>query len=152
MSKKLRLLVAVDFSEASERALKAAAAVARKARASVAIVHARPSSDLKAAVLEDRGDLVRLSPRLMRLGLAAHYRKLLKEARRRIPGARTRLLVGWPGRTIAREAAQGYDLIVVGSRGRGAVSRTLLGSTTQDLLHRAGIPVMVVESLSRSTR
>ena len=152
MSKKLRLLVAVDFSEASDRALKAAAAVVRRTRASVTIVHARPSSDLKAAVLEDRGDLARLSAPLMRQGLAAHYRKLLEEARRQIPGARARLLVGFPASAIAREAAQGYDLVVVGSRGRGAVSRILLGSTTQELLHRTRIPVMVVESPSRSAR
>jgi nucleotide-binding universal stress UspA family protein len=152
MRSKLRLLVAVDFSKASGRALEAAAALAKKTDAAVTIVHARPSSDTKAAILEDRGDLVPLSQRRSRRGLKTHYRQLLEAAARRIPGARTRLLVGWPSLAIARETARGYDLLVVGSRGRGAVSRALLGSTTQELLHRSRVPVLVVESPSRSVR
>jgi nucleotide-binding universal stress UspA family protein len=152
MRKPLRLLVAVDFSDASRRALKAAAAIARRTGASVTIVHARPSSDLKALVLEDRGDLARLSAKLLRHSLAAHYRKRLEEARRLFPKARVRLLVGYPALMIAKEAAHGFDLVVIGSRGRGAVSRGLLGSTTQELLRRAKVPVMVVESPSRSLR
>jgi nucleotide-binding universal stress UspA family protein len=152
MRPKLRLLVAVDFSKPSDRAVRTAAAIARKTGASVMIVHARPSSDLKAAVVEDLGDLARLSRSRMRAGLESHYRWLLEKSRRRIPEARTRLLVGWPSATIAREARRGYDLLVVGSRGRGAVSRALLGSTTEELLHRSRIPVLVVESPSRSAR
>jgi len=36
------------------------------------------------------------------------------------------------------------DLIVVGQRGLGTVSRTLLGSTSDFILHHSKIPVMVV--------
>jgi nucleotide-binding universal stress UspA family protein len=152
MRPKLRLLVAVDFSRSSRRALQAAARIAKKAGASVTIVHARPASDLKAAVLENLGELARLPRRRLGEGLARHYASLLQKSRRQLPGAKTRLLVGWPARTIAREARRGYDLLVVGSRGRGAVSRALLGSTTQELLHRSRVPVLVVESPSRSAR
>jgi len=152
MRPKLRLLVAVDFSQASDRALKAAANIAKKTGASVTIIHARPSSDLRAAVLENIGDLLLLTRRRLSEGLAGHYASLLEKSRRQIPGATTRLLVGWSAGTIAREAHRGYDLLIVGSRGRGAVSRALLGSTTQELLHRSRIPVLVVESPSRSTR
>ncbi len=48
-----------------------------------------------------------------------------------------------PVRALLDEAA-GARLLVVGSRGRGALSGTLLGSTSQALLHRAPCPVAVV--------
>jgi nucleotide-binding universal stress UspA family protein len=152
MRSPLRLLVAVDFSKASDRAVTSAAAIAKKTHAAVTIVHARPTSDVKAAILEERADIVRLSRRLARRALALHYRHLLEVVARRIPRAQTRLVSGWPPAAIARLAVRGYDLVVVGRRGRGAVSRTLLGSTTQELLRRCRVPVLVVESPSRSTR
>lgn len=42
------------------------------------------------------------------------------------------------------DAAQGYDLLVVGSHGRKGVDRFLLGSVSHGIVHRAGCSVLVV--------
>lgn len=50
---------------------------------------------------------------------------------------------GVPIPTIA-EAAKGFDLLVMGTHGRTGLDKLLLGSVTEGVLHRVGIPVLVV--------
>ncbi len=52
---------------------------------------------------------------------------------------------GHPAETLVKVAeAKGADLIVVGSRGLRAISRIMLGSTSDRVLHLAKVPVLVV--------
>lgn len=55
-----------------------------------------------------------------------------------------RCLDGPPAMTLASACADGIDLLVVGSRGYGPVSRVLLGSTSHELLTTAACPLLVV--------
>lgn len=48
-----------------------------------------------------------------------------------------------PARELVR-AAQGAQMIVTGSRGRGGFAALLLGSTSRAVIHRAHLPVVVV--------
>jgi nucleotide-binding universal stress UspA family protein len=60
-----------------------------------------------------------------------------------VPASEPVLLVGSPAPVLADAAhAGGFDLLVVGSRGRGA-SRALLGSVASRLARGAGMPVLI---------
>jgi hypothetical protein len=48
--------------------------------------------------------------------------------------------------------AEGTQLVVVGTRSRGAVARALLGSTSRGLLRHSPCPVAVVRQTSRPDR
>lgn len=142
-----RYLVAVDFSPESRRALDAARRLARRSRASLTIAHVRPLSDVRAAVVEERGDLLRRPPRELRRQIDAHYAERLSGLAR--SGERTLLLRGAPNFSLVREAKNGYELLILGRGGRGGVEGVFLGSTVTRVLSRCPIPVVVVPSVSR---
>jgi nucleotide-binding universal stress UspA family protein len=60
---------------------------------------------------------------------------------------RPRVRVGDPARQIARHAHQsGADLVIIGSRDRGTLAATLLGSVTAAVLDRVHLPVLVART------
>lgn len=53
---------------------------------------------------------------------------------------------GHPSQTICNVAqSEQADLIILGSHGRGAIDRVLMGSVAHGVLHRSHIPVLVVK-------
>lgn len=57
----------------------------------------------------------------------------------------TTVRVGPPAETITDTAAQlNADVVVVGSTGKGAVKRLLVGSTTDRLVHICARPVLII--------
>lgn len=60
---------------------------------------------------------------------------------------RPRVRVGDPARQIARHAHESRaDLIIIGSRDRGSLAATLLGSVTAAVLDRVHVPVLVART------
>ncbi|MGZ6971318.1 MAG: universal stress protein [Thermoanaerobaculia bacterium] len=136
------ILVPVDFSPTSLKALREAARLADRMGGSLTVLHVRPISDVRAAIDEGREDLLKGPPRALVSAMKRHYAERLTALAARAGAAETRLASGRASREIVR-AAKGFDLVVMGRTGRGGLSG-LLGGTTQKILAACPIPVAVV--------
>lgn len=137
-----RIVVGVDGSESSRQALQWAIVEGRQHGSSVEAVHAwhdvyvgsgTPYSVelLDPTIYSDAADAVvaAVIDAVDESGLAAPIRRVVVH-----DSAAHALLV----------AGKGADLIVVGSRGRGGFSGLLLGSVSQQVVHHATCPVVVI--------
>jgi nucleotide-binding universal stress UspA family protein len=140
------IVVGIDGSSHSDAALRFALVEAERAGASITAVSALQVEGLATAALdrESREEWIAAERR--------HAEKMVSDA---IARARTatdsqievavRIAAGRPDEVV-REAGRHAELIVIGSRGRGGVRSTLLGSTSQGVLHQATRPVAVVKA------
>jgi nucleotide-binding universal stress UspA family protein len=126
-----KLLVPVDGSEQANKALDHAAAIAKKFRARIHLLHV------------EEAKLFRLKPEFVKkLG-----EEILLEAESRIEGVSfdKSLKTGRPVDIILKMAWLGdFDLIVMGSRGLSSVKRFLLGSISADVSMHSRRSVMIV--------
>ena len=80
--------------------------------------------------------------------LAADSQRILACARERVPDdvPLTTVLTRDPAAVaLRRRAAEGdHDVVVIGSRGRGALCALLLGSVGRDFSRRSPVPVLIV--------
>ena len=144
MSAAPRFLVGIDFSPGSRKALAEARRLAAQCGARLTLAHVRPVSDVRAAVAEDRGDLVRAGGRVLAREIDAHYASRLRSWAAPREDEATLLLRGAPDVALAREARRGYSLIILGSHGRNFAATVLLGSTTERVIARSSVPVLTV--------
>ncbi|MEZ5287216.1 MAG: universal stress protein [Vicinamibacterales bacterium] len=140
------ILCAVDFSEDSERALAAALALARVADGHVTLVTVvDPLLHAGASAAGAHGALNEQTQRELQTLLDRAAPGL---APARVPAVAIR--VGAPSAEIVAQAEEANaDVIVMGMRGIGGAQRLLLGSTSQHVLERATVPVLVVPPAAR---
>ena len=136
-----RIVVGVDHSDGARRALEWAVAEARLRAATVEAVHvwqlpyflSTPLGDLPI----ERGDLEESAQAELDGVVDGVDASGLSE-----PIART-VAVGNPAGVLV-EAASDAELLVVGARGHGGFSGLLLGSVSQQVVHHAPCPVVIV--------
>jgi nucleotide-binding universal stress UspA family protein len=141
-----RIVCAVDFSDASLKALEHALSLAQEDDAQLFITHVIDWPDdstlppaLAQAVANTRHDWEESKRRQLQ--------QLVPEAVRTWCAPEPVLRVGSPARELLRVAEdQDADLIVMGVHGRGAIDRALFGSTTQKVLRDARCAVLTVRS------
>ncbi len=134
------MVVGVDGSAASTEAVRLAAEIAAATKSRVVLAHVLPvPTPLPPEVVVPASWIEELTEAGQSI-LSAAAEQCAKAGVQ----SESRILDGAPDEALARLAAQlESDLIAVGSRGRGAVSRLLLGSVADRLVQTAGCPVLV---------
>jgi universal stress protein A len=144
-----RILVPIDFSEHSKRTVSYATRTAARHNSTIYLLHvfqipdyvvtpyarrrqhcAEVQSQVDAAEQEARETLEAFAQELLNKGLKVQ----------------PYLRVGYPFDEIVLMANHfKVDLIIIGSHGRGAISRLLVGSTAERVVEHAPCPVLVVK-------
>lgn len=142
-----RILVPVDFSEYSRRALRQAVTLAEDSGATVDILHVwEPPWTLNTDAVTMMAGAVDASVERMELEQAERDLKEWVEPYQGSPvtvGAR--LEHGPVTDTLLRVMREGkYDLVVIGTHGRKGLARLVLGSVAEQVAKRAGCAVLTV--------
>ena len=139
------ILVAWDGSEHAKRALAEAVDLARKQDARLTLLTV-------AAPLHAWPGYV---PPVSQADLISAAEKILAEGEALVPEGipiSGRTAAGDPGlELVKRAAAADHDLIVMGSRGRGAVRSAFLGSVSHFVLNHTTVPVLIIHDGERES-
>jgi nucleotide-binding universal stress UspA family protein len=140
----LKILVAVDLSDATARVIQVTERIASSMDGAVRVLH----------VAEAEPDFVGYDagPEVVRDQVAQEFREEHRavqdhaESLRKTGIEATALLIKGPiVDTVLNEAARmGADLLIVGSHGFGALYDLLVGSSSRGILKKSTIPVLVV--------
>jgi nucleotide-binding universal stress UspA family protein len=139
-----RIVVGVDGSETAALALRWAAEEAKLRDASLDVVHAwtypylNETANVAVLNIDFEQDAVTL--------LAGVVHDTLGDD----PGVTVEQIVVQDGAAHALATrAEGADLVVVGSRGRGGFAGLLLGSVSQQVAHHSPCPVVIIPAAAR---
>jgi K+-sensing histidine kinase KdpD len=137
-----RILVAFDGSPSAFRAVDHVVSLSRAGhQPDVLLLNVRPPP-AKSAALDDAA-VPGPDSRAARRAMLDEASRILEA--QHIPH-RCQVVVGWPPKEIIAAADRHrIDMIVMGSRGLGAVARLFLGSVAMAVVHEARIPVTLVK-------
>jgi len=151
-----KILVAVDGSEHSKKALTYAVELAKKFSAKIMLIHVystiMPIIPVTDALSSQTG-VTPVSPAVA-VKIAEDVRKMgnkiLEDAEKVVQeqgiAVDTMLKEGDIVKTIVAEAQRGeFNLIVVGHRGMGKLGEFLLGAVSEGVSHKASCPVLIVK-------
>jgi nucleotide-binding universal stress UspA family protein len=138
-----RIVVGIDGSEHSKKALRWALEEARLRSASLVVIYAWMLPTYAAGYGFAPGDLV--DPKVMSDSANEQLDKAVAE----VVGdgkdvqVEGKAIQGMAAQVLVEEAG-GADLLVVGSRGHGGFAGLLLGSVSQQCAHHATCPVVII--------
>jgi nucleotide-binding universal stress UspA family protein len=136
----------VDFSKATDRILQATTTIAKALDARVTVMNVAPREPDVFGQQLTRKVITEPVPENVR----DQYEKLMACAKRLEDAGvvvKPLLVRGDRVRTVMREVErEKADLIVMGSHGRGALYRRLMGSVSEGVMREAKCPVLIIPS------
>lgn len=140
-----KVLVATDFSEAANAAMQCALGLSRQFGSTLHVIHV--VIDPASVTWSAEAFAIPVDHIILQW-----QQQALREVNNQLPAAvRDQVVVvtpvGSPAAEIVKYAAQeGIDLIVVGTHGRGALDRWLLGSVAERVVRKAPCAVLTVRN------
>ncbi|WP_165842291.1 universal stress protein [Paenibacillus xerothermodurans] len=140
-----KILVAYDGSETAKIALDKAISLKQVfTQATLEVVHVFQIANLVIS------DTIVTGPAPVQAELYQASEAIVEQARQRIshlPFSTATLLDGGAPAPVILDYADEhqFDLVVIGSRGMGALKELVLGSVSHEIVQRANIPVLVVK-------
>lgn len=141
-SKIKKILVPLDGSKNSLRGLNMAISLARKLNAiiiGICVIYAAPRSEFRGTGAVEKGSMEKIEKFMNDAKTKAAQNGIVFDKK---------ILYGDVGYHIVKFAhnkKNGIDLIIIGSRGRGAAKEMFFGSVSHHVLHASSIPVLVVK-------
>jgi len=151
MSDPLKIVVGVDFSSASRRALAAATAISERVGGCVEAVHVF----MRTQLLGGEDSLPRLAGWAddQKRALGDRLEEWTAEAGGPAASVSGRVVEGAPSRLLPEVARSSQaSLIVVGQSGSAGLRHVLLGSVAERVVHLASCPVLVVPESVEDSR
>jgi nucleotide-binding universal stress UspA family protein len=139
----MNILLAVDGSDCALRAARFLVRILEGAKAGeIHVVNVQAPLAYAEVLTAEQQTVVERSKRELGAQTAAGATDLLAAAS--LP-CKLHVVVGEPGTAIAQLARQlGCELIVMGTRGMGAITGVVLGSVAAKVVHLADVPVTLV--------
>ena len=137
-----KILVPLDGSKNSIRGLEMAISLARQFQAvivGICVIYAAPRSEFRGTASLEKGSIEKV-------------KKFMKSAKTK--AAQNGIVfnekishgdVGYHVVKFAHDKKNKIDMIVIGSRGRGAAKEMIFGSTSHHILHTSKVPVLIVK-------
>jgi len=139
-----RIIVPVDGSKVSKKAAKKAIFLGKATGIEVEVVHVIEMLYLPSVF----GDEIEIPYQNVLELLKQQANRILDDIARMAKkdgvNITKKILEGHPAEEIIKEA-RSKDLIIIGNKGMTAVERIFLGSVTENVVHHATCPVMIVK-------
>ena len=135
-----KILVPLDGSQNSYRGLEEAIYLARSCKASITGLY------VIGLVLPSKNAPLSSVERFLLEQAAKFMARAKKHAAKHGILFFDKVLYGYEGQQIVSYAKKNnFDIIIVGSRGRSVAKEVFLGSTSNYVLHKSAIPVLIVK-------